>query len=99
MKKLALAAVLALSLPLALASTAAAAPETSGSILDKSKCQKARDRRQACEMIFDKGDTLEGGVPGSDGDQVHVRKDSFFGTLIRLRWDFHAEILASADEL
>lgn len=97
MKKPVLAA--ALALPLALASSAAAAPETSGSILDRSKCQKARDRGQACEMIFDKGDTLEGGAPSPDGEEILVPKNSFFGELIRLRWDFHAEILASAEDL
>ena len=97
MKKLVLAA--ALALPLALASGAAAAPETSAPTLNKSKCQKARDRGEACEMIFDKGDTLEGDAPNPDGEEILVPKNSFFGKLIRLRWDFHAEILASAEDL
>jgi hypothetical protein len=95
MKKLVLAA--AVALPLALAHTATATPTTP--TLAKSKCQKARDRGEPCEMVFDKGDTLDGTAPNPDGEDVLVPRNSFFGKLIRLRWDFHPEIIASAEDL
>lgn len=92
MKKLFIAA--ALAVPLTLAGSATAGPSLSGS-----KCQKAKERGQACEMIFEQGDTLDGDAPNPDGEEVFVPRNSFFGKLIRLRWDFNAEILASAEDL
>ena len=51
----------------------------------------------AKHIDIDEDDVVEGTTAHGEGDDVFARKVSRFGTLIKLRADFRAELLKSAE--
>lgn len=45
----------------------------------------------------DEDEVVEGGTAHAEGDAVFAKKAARFGTLLKLRQDFRAELLRSAD--
>ncbi|MCA9677304.1 MAG: hypothetical protein H6709_15720 [Kofleriaceae bacterium] len=50
-------------------------------------------------LDFGKGDTINGDVPSGDGFVTSARVFADFGSLIRIRTDFIAEITKAADDI
>jgi len=98
----ALTATLSLAAPSASAQgQPAATPSTSQSSDTKlsDDCARARRAGHACVLDFGKGDDVYGAVLAPDGDALTTRTPTVFSSLIRLRTDFIAAIVKSADDL
>jgi len=95
MKRLALAALLVVSsLTSALAQPADRVPEH----LAAQDCSRARALEKPCVLTMD-AEEVGGGTARQDGSQVVVRTPARFGTLIRYRADFRAELIRAAEDL
>jgi len=81
----------------ATAATASAQTESSES-LKAQDCKKAREAGKACVLSFE-GTDIEGGVESPDGIVINPRDLSTFGSLIRIRFDFIAEIIRATENL
>jgi hypothetical protein len=60
---------------------------------------RAADGTCAKSLIFGDGDSIEGDTPNGYGDFMTATRSLTFAGLIRLRTNFHAEILKSASDI
>jgi hypothetical protein len=81
----------------AAAATTATAQDSAQVAADQD-CSRARKAGKACTLSFE-GDDVEGGVIKPDGDHGSGREITKFANLIRLRWDFRAQIIRSVEDL
>ena len=95
MKKTILAAVLMAMV----SATAWAQPGANDAdTMRKSDCARATAAGKTCELKMD-AEEVNGGVPSATGTTVAVRPNTTFRSLIRIRMDFIAEILKTANEI
>lgn len=88
---------IAIALPIAWSAPAALASPTSIATAKESDCERAKRQGKTCQITFGTGDDVEGGAVTPDGDDLYGVTEAFFGGLIRLRLDFHREIVAAVD--
>lgn len=77
--------------------TALAQKPTAGDLAD-SDCARARKQHKTCVLTFG-GETINKGPVTGDGTDVSVAQHAKQPSLIRLRTDFRAEIIKSAEDL
>ena len=92
--------IAALFLVAASVSTAAAGPSTSSDAasMAQSDCARAHKLGKTCVLSFE-GDNLNGKVVSPDGTDIAGKTNVQFTSLIRLRYDFRAEIIQAAEDL
>ena len=93
MRRILLATLLTLVPTVALADTA---PDVTKMTTDD--CARARKQGKTC-VINIEGIDVEGGVPGSTGERITTPDFIKHNSLVRIRKDFIAEILKSAEDL
>jgi len=76
----------------------AAADETATQTAD-GDCKRARKAGKVCALSFDTPDQVIGNVISPDGTGVDVAGAVSFSSLIRMRWDFRAEIIRAAEDI
>ena len=84
---------IALAVPMVFAASASHAGKT-----HDADCARAKKNNKACKIVF-KGDDINGKRGVSNGDQFRTRKDTEFGSLIRLRYHFHDMVVKAADNI
>lgn len=62
-------------------------------------CARFRKKGQPCVLTFGEGDTIEAGVQSPLGDVINPRDVVTFTSLIRIRFDFRAEIIRAAEDI
>ena len=65
---------------------------------DRTRCAAAKAEGRMCQIDIE-GVTVESDRPSATGEQVTIRDWVDHKSLIRIRFDFIAEILKSADDL
>jgi hypothetical protein len=61
-------------------------------------CARARKQNKTC--VLDMGtETLEGSVGKNDGERIDVKVFDKMGSMVRIRRDFIAEIIKTAEDL
>jgi len=91
--------IAAVLLVAAASATAAAQPKSTpsdGSSLAAQDCARARKAGKQCVLTFGT-EEVNGRLVGPDGSQIDAAGIMTFGSLIRLRTDFRAEIISAAD--
>ena len=74
------------------------ATSSSPQALADNDCARARRAGKPCVLTMDNEEII-GGVPTGNGTMVQVRQHASFASLIRVRADFRAEIIRTAEEL
>jgi hypothetical protein len=83
---------------LATTTAAFAQSKSSANDLADQDCARARKQQKTCVLTFD-GETINKGPVVGDGTNVSVAQHEKHPSLIRLRSDFRAEIIKSAEDL
>jgi len=65
----------------------------------KDDCAAARAEKRLCVIDMGQGDSIEGDSPTANGTVINAVAFTKHGSLIRIRRDFIAEIVKSADDL
>ena len=65
---------------------------------DRARCAAAKAEGRMCQIDIE-GVTVESDRPSGDGEQIMIAQWTQHESLIRIRFDFIAEILKSADDL
>lgn len=92
--------VLATALLLAATATSALADEGGSSRQTADNdCKRARAAGKVCALSFDTPDEVIGSVISPDNTEVNVADAVSFTSLIRMRWDFRAEIIRAAENI
>ena len=62
-------------------------------------CTRARAHGKVCALSFDTPDEVIGSVIKPDGEGIDATSAINFSSLIRMRWDFRAEIIRAAEDI
>ncbi len=79
-------------------SLTSAEPKKDRAPLRTDDCAKARKQHKDCELVID-SERVDGQGLKKPGDDIAIPTFAKVGTLIRLRRDFIAEIVKSAEDL
>ncbi len=60
-------------------------------------CKRARKQGKTCQLSFDTPEDVQGTVQTPTGEGTGITESFKFTSLIRMRWDFRAEIIRTLE--